>query len=357
MSPLWSGLIGLIFTPNNLISVLKHNCSSETHWFLALGLRTTKALASPKSANFKRISLSIRRFWGLNFDGLTREIRMLQNRWVFSPEGFRAQRIPDLMSLWMMRLASEVLTFLDRFRSLKNWVMFVLSPKLPGNSGASHFFCEYVSRYMDIYIYCVYIYIYYIYKYNIHVLISEYDRVLSCRLSLNISHRWRTNLCCQVAWHTSSPFTSCQHRLLISFLGPSESIMAGCWIPARLDALSVAQISLGLPCGDKWPRTEIFMYLGTMMTKCQVNSDSGDTSNESKIMEPLFHLCFAQLATFSSHFPSARKPARAYVVNKKPQKQTAGRVKLNANTQQLGEEASENWFLPRLKQLHHEFTI
>ena len=46
-----------------------------------LGLPTTKALASPKSANFKRISLSIRRFWGLNFDGLTREIPMLQNRW------------------------------------------------------------------------------------------------------------------------------------------------------------------------------------------------------------------------------------------------------------------------------------
>lgn len=81
MSPLWSGLIGLIFTPNNLISVLNTPQQFRNPLVFVLGLPTTKALASPKSANFKRISLSIRRFWGLNFDGLTREIPMLQNRW------------------------------------------------------------------------------------------------------------------------------------------------------------------------------------------------------------------------------------------------------------------------------------
>lgn len=132
-----------------------HSWSSETDWFLALGLPTTKALASPKSANFKRISLSIRRFWGLNFSGLTREISMLQNRWVFSPEGFRAKgsRTWCLYEwcAWPQRCSSFLIVFL-----LKNWVMFVLSPKLPGNSGAPHFFCEYVWRYMDIY--CIYIY-------------------------------------------------------------------------------------------------------------------------------------------------------------------------------------------------------
>ena len=159
MSPLWSGLIGLIFTPNNLISVLKHNCSSETHWFLALGLRTTKALASPKSANFKRISLSIRRFWGLNFDGLTREIRMLQNRWVFSPEGFRAKgsRTWCLYEwcAWPQR-CSLFLIVSDRWKT--EWCLFYL----PNCQETQVLLTSFVNMCQDIWIYtyivCIYIY-------------------------------------------------------------------------------------------------------------------------------------------------------------------------------------------------------
>lgn len=84
-----------------------------------------------------------------------------------------------------------------------------------------------------------------------------------------------------------------------------------------------------------------------VMTKCQSTQtvviqwyNCHLAMNPREVMKPFLNLCFAQLPTFSSHFPSARKPARAYVVNKKPQKQTAGRVKLNANTQQLGEPRS-----------------
>ena len=162
MSPLWSGLIGLIFTPNNLISVLKHNCSSETHWVFVLGLPTTKALASPKSANFKRISLSIRRFWGLNFSGLTREIPMLQNRWA---KGSRTwclyewcawpQRSKKTWSFPILEKLSDVCSISQTARKLRCFSLLLWI---------------YVKIYGYIYIYCInciYIYVYvYIYTYT-----------------------------------------------------------------------------------------------------------------------------------------------------------------------------------------------
>ena len=107
------------------------------------------------------------------------------------------------------------------------------------------------------------------------------------------SHQTRTlQICkagnakiCQVAWHTSSPLTSCQHRFLMSFLSENVAkMLIDPWIEWDIVVPSFqtnpVTACVGFPDGCSWPRTD-FMYL-TILSQSTVEGCPGWTKNISE---------------------------------------------------------------------------